>query len=301
MGKATRRLTLNYRSSGVLYARRLPIPVIVSLGGIFVVMVGCSTPPRGTSVAPSPVAPPAVAPQSVNSPAVPPPFVAPPVVAPSAVSPQSATPPAQQPVGITANLQPPPAVTMPLNVGDPMQPRGPTSPVWLATYDAKPDKPAEPAVENVPAPLSPSPTGEAMPIDLPTALRLVDANSPTVAFARDRVREAYLQERQADLAWLPDLRTGPTYDRHDGRDQNSNGTIFEVSKQSLFVGGGAILDWNTSELLFGRLAAQRLTEAAQANARAVTSNVQLDVALAYLDLLQAYGEFAIFADAARSG
>ena len=70
-----------------------------------------------------------------------------------------------------------------------------------------------------------------------------------------------------------------------------------MSKQNLFIGGGAELDWNTSELLFGRLAAQRLTEAAQANARAVTSNVQLDVALAYLDLVRVYGEIAIFADA----
>ena len=47
-----------------------------------------------------------------------------------------------------------------------------------------------------------------MPIDLPTALRFVDANSPTVALARDRVREAYFAERQAELAWLPDLRGG---------------------------------------------------------------------------------------------
>lgn len=135
------------------------------------------------------------------------------------------------------------------------------------------------------------------PIDLPTALRLVDVNSPTINLARQRVEEAYLVQRNAELAWLPDLQTGPTYDRHDGRDQNSNGTIFEVSKQSLFVGGGAVLDWNTSEIIFGRLTAERLTAAAQASARAVDSNIQLDVALAYFDLLQAYGEYAIFTDA----
>ncbi|HKD35803.1 MAG TPA: TolC family protein, partial [Pirellulales bacterium] len=115
--------------------------------------------------------------------------------------------------------------------------------------------------------------------------------------ARQRVQEAFLQQRNAELAWLPDLQAGPTYDRHDGRDQNSNGTIFEVSKQNLFVGGGAVLDWNTSEIIFGRLTAERLTQAAQANARAVDSNVQLDVALAYFDLLQVYGEYAIFTDA----
>ncbi len=137
----------------------------------------------------------------------------------------------------------------------------------------------------------------AMPIDLPTALQLVDANNPTIAVARSRFREAFLAQRQAELAWLPDLRAGPTYDRHDGRDQNSNGTIFEVSKQNLFVNGQVELDWDTSELLFGRLAAQRLTQAADANARAVSSNVQLEVALAYLDLLSAYGDYAIYVDA----
>ena len=43
----------------------------------------------------------------------------------------------------------------------------------------------------------------------------------------------------------PRFEAGPTYDRHDGRDQNSNGTIFSVSKQSLLIGGGVWLDWNT--------------------------------------------------------
>jgi outer membrane protein TolC len=40
-----------------------------------------------------------------------------------------------------------------------------------------------------------------------------------------------------------------------------------------------------------------LTDAAQASARAVNSDVQLDVALAYFDLQQVYGEYAIFTDA----
>ena len=115
----------------------------------------------------------------------------------------------------------------------------------------------------------PPPTGSranATPIDLPTALRLVDANSPTVALARQRVQEAFLRQRNAELAWLPDLQAGPTYDRHDGRDQGTNGVIVEESKQNLFVGGGAILDWNTSEIIFGRLTAARLADAARANA-----------------------------------
>ncbi len=142
----------------------------------------------------------------------------------------------------------------------------------------------------------------AMPIDLPTALQLVDANNLTVALAQERVREAMQQQRQAEVLWLPNLTGGPTYDRHDGRDQNSNGTVFTVSKQSLFAGGSAMLNWDTSQVLFAPLAAQRETEAASAAARAVSSNTQLQAALDYLDLLQVYGSLAINADTlARAG
>jgi outer membrane protein TolC len=136
-----------------------------------------------------------------------------------------------------------------------------------------------------------------MPIDLPTALRLVDANNPTVVLARKRIDEATARERQADVLWLPDLRGGATYDRYDGRAQNSNGTIFTVSKQSLLAGGGAALDWNTPEIIFGPLVAERNTAAAQAGARATSNEVQLEVALAYLDLVRVHGEIAIYREA----
>jgi outer membrane protein TolC len=245
--------------------------ILAALGGLIALLAGCATPPRD--------------PPAMNST----------VAQPSAASPVDGV---SRPI---VSPQPVPASGSaggPQNIGELIQPRGLISPVQLATFDAERNQSAPAVTNNAPPPPSLAPTSSLpMPIDLPTALRLVNANSPTIALARDRVREAYLGQRQAELAWLPDLRAGPTYDRHDGRDQNSNGTIFEVSKQNLFVNGGVELDWNTSELLFGRLAAQRLSEAAQADARAVTSNVQLDVALAYLDLLRVYGEIAIIADA----
>ncbi len=245
--------------------------ILAALGGLIALLAGCATPPRD--------------PPAMNST----------VAQPSAASPVDGV---SRPI---VSPQPVPASGSaggPQNVGELIQPGGLMSPVRLAAFDAERNQSAPAVTNNAPLPPSSAPTSsDPMPIDLPTALRLVNANSPTIALARDRVREAYLTQRQAELAWLPDLRAGPTYDRHDGRDQNSNGTIFEVSKQNLFINGGVELDWNTSELLFGRLAAQRLSEAAQADARAVTSNVQLDVALAYLDLLRVYGEIAIFADA----
>src|SRR5262249_33909320 len=53
--------------------------------------------------------------------------------------------------------------------------------------------------------LGPSPYGSdvrVLPIDLPTALRLADANNPTIALARERINEAYANLRQAQALLL---------------------------------------------------------------------------------------------------
>ena len=141
-----------------------------------------------------------------------------------------------------------------------------------------------------------NPESQVLPIDLPTALRIVDASNPTIALARERVREAYARQRQAEALWLPNLDTGPAYVRHDGRLQNSSGLVFPVSKSNFFMGGGAALRVETADALFAPLIARRLTDAQAAAARAVSDNVQLDVALTYLDLVRVYGALAINAD-----
>src|SRR4051812_44360552 len=67
------------------------------------------------------------------------------------------------------------------------------------------------------------PGTELLPIDLPTVLRLTDAANPTVAIARKRVEEAQALLEQTQLYWLPNLRAGAVYDRHDGQIQNTEG------------------------------------------------------------------------------
>jgi outer membrane protein TolC len=150
----------------------------------------------------------------------------------------------------------------------------------------------------LPRPVAAAPVKEPdrLPIDLPTALRLADASNPTVVVARARVAEAYARLRQADLYWLPNLTTGGTYQRHDGQIQNALGTVFTTSRQSLFVGAGAIARVHTSDALFLPLIARRLVAAEAAAARATALNIQLDVANAYLDLLSITAARAINAD-----
>lgn len=137
---------------------------------------------------------------------------------------------------------------------------------------------------------------EVLPIDLPTALRLVNASNPTVALAQARVTEAFARLQQAEWYWLPDLRSGPTYLRQDGRNQGSHGEIFDISKSNLFEGAGLVMSFRLSDALFGPLVARRLVEAQSAQAAAVSQTIQLETALAYQDLLAVYGRLAINRD-----
>jgi outer membrane protein TolC len=137
---------------------------------------------------------------------------------------------------------------------------------------------------------------EVLPVDLPTALRLADASNPTVALARLRVAEAYARLDEAQLLWLPNLQAGTQYLRHDGEIQNALGLVFPTNKSSIFVVGGAVADVRTADALFLPLIERRLAQAQAAEGRAVSHDVQLEVALGYLDLLQAYAQLAVNAD-----
>jgi len=160
----------------------------------------------------------------------------------------------------------------------------------------------QPTLERAPAPKRGAPQRETLPIDLVTALRLVDTSNPTIALARARVVEAEQRLREVEVAWLPDLQTGPAYVRHDGQLQNSRGEVFGVSKSNFFEGGGATLRWETANLYFGPLIARQLVQAQDAASRAVSSEIQLEVASAYLDLMRVYGTLAINTDTlARAG
>jgi outer membrane protein TolC len=140
---------------------------------------------------------------------------------------------------------------------------------------------------------------DAMPIDLATALRLARAANPTINLARERVLEAYARLDQANVLWLPNLRAGPSYLRHDGQIQNSAGVVFGTSKSSLFAGGGAEMTFQVSDALFAPLAARRLAQAQAAQAEGISQQIQLDVVSAYLDLLRVHGQLAVNDDITR--
>lgn len=140
------------------------------------------------------------------------------------------------------------------------------------------------------------PTRASYPIDLPTALRLADADNPTAAVARARVRQALAELDRARVAWLPNLSFGPTFFYHDGIDQNRRGDIFSVARGNFTLTGGPTARFDLGDAFYLPLVARRVAEAAGSRSRAVTNTVQLDVAVAYLDLVEQHGLLAVNAD-----
>src|SRR5438270_5017178 len=88
------------------------------------------------------------------------------------------------------------------------------------------------------AQVPPPPDLRPLPINLPTALRLANANAIDVAAAAERVRIAAAQLEQARVLWLLTVTIGGDYDRHDGRIQNADGSIIDVGRNGLMFGAG---------------------------------------------------------------
>ena len=147
------------------------------------------------------------------------------------------------------------------------------------------------------------------PIDLANALGIGGASHLQVQLARERVIEAQAKWLKAKTLWLPNLRFGLGWNRHDGRLQETRGDVIEVSRNSLFVGGGAGLDGaslaggsggparlmvnlSLADAYFERHAACWDVRAEQANVAGTFNDSQLDIAIAYFDLLQAHGRLA---------
>lgn len=137
-----------------------------------------------------------------------------------------------------------------------------------------------------------------LPIDLPTVIRLVDANSPAVSIAQARVREAQARLARAEIQWLPNLSAGVAYNRFDGQTQNQGGAVFGVSRSNLFAGGGPSLSLDVADAIYRPLIERQQASAEQWRAQAACLGSELDAVLAYLDLLQVYGALEINTDTA---
>ncbi|MEX2171489.1 MAG: TolC family protein [Pirellulales bacterium] len=156
--------------------------------------------------------------------------------------------------------------------------------------------------EDVAKPTEAAPlTDNTIPIDLATALQVAAGQNPQVAYTRQRIQQAFAQMRAADVLWVPSLRAGMNYNKHEGRIQDVAGRMIETSRGSVYTGLGAqavgagspavpglLMDFELRDAIFQPRIAERMVGARQQASRAVTNDTLLDTAVAYIDLLEAH-------------
>ncbi|MCL4207683.1 MAG: TolC family protein [Pirellulaceae bacterium] len=166
-------------------------------------------------------------------------------------------------------------------------------------YQQQPTPAAQPVEPQHLAPRRDTALSE-QPIDLVSALEATAGQNPEVNFARQRIQEAFAQLDAASVLWVPSLRAGVNYNKHEGRIQDVVGEIIETSRGSIYTGMGAAavgagspavpglsMNFHLRDAIFQpRIAEQRLG-ARQEASRAVTNDLLLDTAVAYVDLLEA--------------
>lgn len=156
----------------------------------------------------------------------------------------------------------------------------------------------------LPAPIAPgepaTETSAESLMDLGIALRLAGVENPTINLARESIREAQAEQQAAQALLLPTINVGGNFHQHRGALQNANGTILDVDRQSLYLGGGAqavgtgILAFpgvrlfaHLGDAAYEPLAARQRVAARSSDAHAVQNDVLRDAATAYLELIGA--------------
>jgi outer membrane protein TolC len=126
-----------------------------------------------------------------------------------------------------------------------------------------------------------------LPIGLDTVLRLAEQQNGQVALAREKVREAYATKDLAGSAWLPTIQAGTAYFRHEGGIQNEDGTLTHSSFGNLFAGMDFYGRLDLREAVFAQVNAERQVWQQKGELSRVTSEVLLEAASTYIDLLAA--------------
>src|SRR5262245_19863101 len=153
-----------------------------------------------------------------------------------------------------------------------------------------------------------------LPLDLATALGLTQQQNPRVAFAQAQVAQAYAQYDAARVLWLPSIRAGMNYNKHEGRIQRVEGENIQISRGAAFGGFGAnavgagspavpgvYAYFHAADAIYQRQITGFALEAREFQATAVTNDQLLETALAYLALLDAHQRKAIAEETLKHG
>ena len=143
-------------------------------------------------------------------------------------------------------------------------------------------------------------------LDFATVLALVSGQNPQVAFAQERINEAFARVAAAHALWLPSIRGGAGYNKHEGNLQDVRGGVVDLSRGSVFTGLGAravgagsptvpglSAQFHLADAIFQPIIAERTAAARQHRASAVTNDAMLAAAIAYVELARAVQTRAI--------
>jgi outer membrane protein TolC len=160
---------------------------------------------------------------------------------------------------------------------------------------------------NQPFPAEPIPSGAAgLTLNMATALGMAGGQSPQIAFAAARYREAYARYEAAQVLWLPSIRAGLNYHHHDGNLQDVGGRIVDPNRSSLQAGlgvgaigagstpiPGVAMVFHMSDAVFQPQITAYNASANRAGMQTATNDTLLAAALAYLELLRAHQDLRI--------
>jgi outer membrane protein TolC len=177
-----------------------------------------------------------------------------------------------------------------ISVNDRLRAEPPKAEQKLGSQPASPVKLPFPLPRTKPLPDA---FDKAIPIDWPTVLELARASNLDVQLASERIREAHAQVAVAKAQWWPGLKINLVWRHHEGRDQEIDGRIIEVSKSSLGAGPVAELTYNPQKVAVDILKAKQLVFARSGALDRATREALQEASLAYVDLVAAQAGAAI--------
>jgi len=148
-----------------------------------------------------------------------------------------------------------------------------------------------------PPPLEPK--DAPFPINLPAALQLAHASAWDIAIANQQLHIAAAQLEGAKVLWLPSLYGGVDYLHHDGPLQNTDGSIAQSSRSSLYTGAAPFAVFAVTDAIFQPLAQRQVARAQEANVQTATNDTLTSVALVYFDAQEARADLASILDVAK--
>ena len=101
---------------------------------------------------------------------------------------------------------------------------------------------------------------ELLPINLPAALRLANAQAWDIAIAVEQLRTASAELQSARVLWVPNLTGGVDYLHHDGPVvSTTSGAVGDSSYGTLYAGMAPLAVVGLTDALFTPLAQRQVT------------------------------------------